>query len=328
VKLKFAIFAAIFILLPIMPVRADAGLDALIAAARKYCGGLSAEFSAMKNWAQAGTIATGVGTATGIGAVAAGVAKSKHDVAADEARAKYDALYGPKSGEAHYYLSYDADEFNKAIDNWVSAEMKKEESVRESKENLQAKINAEDKKSKSLGDLRTGLVAATGVTGTASAVMNVAGAGRMKSDLASQLNECRRAVDAMQKDIARVRFESGTDDPSIPVAEKIARECADWDRVDASKINSWANVNLISAALAGAGGITGAIVSANANSGVVRNDNSETGVKKEAGLNNTAQKIAIGAAAASGVATVAGAVQISAIQKAFKASDKCEEGLK
>ncbi|GHT57620.1 hypothetical protein FACS18945_2370 [Bacteroidia bacterium] len=273
-----------------------------------------------------GAIATGVGTATGAGAVIVGLKKRNLDISLDELRAKYDAISptNDKATNEEYDLTFDPVKLKADIAAFLNTVTDVNKLAISNK--LKNDIAEKDAKSKKLGNIRTGLSAATGVTGVAGAVISATN--KVDSDLKTRLKDCRAAIENMDRDAGRAMAESGSDNPSIATARKISAGCLSWKTVDESKINSFSNIGLIAAAIQAATGIAGAVVSSKANSDNVRSVDTKEGKLKEDKLNMTANTVMIGATAAGGVATVFSALQISAVKKALTAADKCEEALK
>ena len=122
----------------------------------------------------------------------------------------------------------------------------------------------------------------------------------------------------------RAQTENTATDIELSTAQKIITNCRDWEFIDLSPINKRATGAVVSGGTGVALSVIGAITSASANSDSVRHG----GAQKEKNLNVASNILAGGATAASGVATVFNATQISAIKKAATMSDKCEGALK
>lgn len=120
------------------------------------------------------------------------------------------------------------------------------------------------------------------------------------------------------------RVNGSADAAQLNKVETIIRECGAWEYVDLSKINKRATGAAISAGAGAAMAIAGTITSASANSNSVRNDNTESGKKKEKNLNAASNVLAGGTTAASAVAVVFNATQISAIKRAVQTAENCE----
>ncbi len=163
-----------------------------------------------------------------------------------------------------------------------------------------------------------------GSTATNVAGAIIAGTNKVDADLQTQINNCISSVKTLQKSIIQARI-NGED---ITEAQSIATACGEYEYVDISKINNRAKGAMISSTVGAATGLTGTIISATANTDKTRNDNTESGKQKEKNLNTAANTLAIGTTAASAMATVFNATQISAIKKVATVAEKCTGVLK
>ena len=280
------------------------------------CVGIDDSLHDMKVMAGINTAITGVGTAAGIGATAVGFVKQKTDKTIEQLE---NLLKEMKELSNQYSGSdpTDADRqnFMNEYKNGYSAALK-------DKETVQNQIDELTKKSKNLGNWRTGLLAANTATNIAGAA--IAGVNKVDDDLQTQINNCISAVQALNKAtmVARINGED------ISEATEIYNACREYEFIDVSTINKRATGAMVASAVGAGVGLAGTITSGVANSDKNRNDNTDTGKKKEKSLNTASNIMAIGATAASATATVFNATQIAAIKKVAAVSESCTGALK
>ena len=294
--------------------------DSLFAAienVRTACGGISDEMVDMKTKAGINTVITGVGTVAGGVALGTGIAKANVDSkisSLEQELAELERLQGNKFDTLRI-SSDNVTSINADILSYAQTIATK-----------QSDIDDMTKNSKSLGNYRTGTMAGAAVTNIAGAV--VAGSNRVKGDLQSQINNCIAATKTLLNVKMQARIDGDASESELQRADKIVSACSEWELVDLSKINNRAKGATIFSAIGATTGVVGTITSASANSDAVRNDNSDSGKQKEKNLNTTSNILAGTTTAASGVATVFNATQISAIKRAASVADECEGALK
>lgn len=280
--------------------------------ARMNCDKISQSFASMKTMAQVNTAITGVGTAAGVGAVAVGVAKANIDKQIEKLIRDVQQRESTSGS-----TTLTTDESQDFIANTL--ELVKSEQASASPESQL------EKKSKNLGNWRTGLLAgntATNIAGTIIAANN-----RTSSDLRTQLNNCIQSIRDLQDSKIQAQGNGNTDPDTLQKMETIITACRDYDTLDISKIDSKALNAAISSGAGIAVGAAGTITSAVANSDKIRNDNTDAGMAKEKNLNTASNVLAAGATVASGVATVFNAQQISTLSRAQKIATQCSEAL-
>ena len=279
---------------------ANTDLSAAIENVRTTCGNISAELSDMKKMAGITTAVTGVGTVAGGVALGPGIAKANVD----------------KEVEAKEKLPLLTIENENAFKN----------SVLNYAESINQSVNTEkgiaEKKSKQLGNLRTGTMAAATATNIAGAVMS--GTNKVKGDLKQQIDECLASVKTLSNVRMQARIDGSATDADLARAENIIRACDAWTTVDVSSINNRSTGATVSAGIGAGLGLAGTITSASANSNSVRDGDAD----KEKKLNTAANVLAGGTTAASLSATIFNATQISAIKRAATVADECEGALK
>lgn len=291
-------------------------LSSAMSNVRNACSGISDAMRDLKTKAGINTAITGVGTVAGGVALGTGIAKANVDQEQKELEEKVARLIAEKSNVPIENLEIeDEQEFERQIlsvvaGNYsdVSADIKK--------------INELEQKSKTLGNVRTGTLATSTVTniaGTAIAVTN-----KVDEDLESRINKCISATKELSNAKLAAKLEKTATDDELARADKIISACRDWDVVDLKSVNKRATGAAISSGVGIGTGMVGTITSAVANTDATRRGDEQ----KEKSLNTTSNVMAGASTAASAVATVFNATQISAIKKAATVADECEGALK
>lgn len=295
---------------------ANADLTEAIENVRTTCGNISAELTDMKKIAGITTAVTGVGTVAGGVALGTGLAKADVDKEIEELEAQIAELKKSRSGVPVEKLEIaNQNEFNQSLDDFVhtySAELQQKA----------AELSAAEKKSKQLGNVRTGTMAAATATNIAGAVMS--GTNKVKGDLKQQIDECLASVKTLSNVRMQARIDGSANDTDLARAENIIRACDAWSTVDISSINKRSTGATVSSGIGAGLGLAGTITSASANSDSVRDGDAD----KEKKLNTAANVLAGGTTAASLSATIFNATQISAIKRAATVADECEGALK
>ena len=306
--------SGLFLLVTSMPAMAASSLDVAIDNVRATCGAISQELSDMKTRAGIGTAVSAAGTVGGAVAVGAGIAKSNTDKSIEQWRQKLQEMAAKDKSNGVTYSLISQEQLESA-----SKEAKKSDATVENPEN---KISELEQKSKRLGDIRTGTLAASTATNIAGAV--VSGMNRTSGELQQKINSCIESV----SELSRVRMQARLDGSAEPVqlahAERIVSECGVWETVNISSIDNRAKGATVSSGIGAGLGLVGTITSASANSDKVREGDDQ----KEQNLNKAANILAGGTTIASGAATVFNATQISAIKRAAQVADLCEGALK
>lgn len=296
---------------------ANPDLSAAIENVRATCGGIGAELTDMKKMAGITTAVTGVGTVTGGVALGTGLAKANVDKEIEELEAQIAELKKSRSGVPVEELEIaNPNAFKQSRDDFVhtySAELQQKA----------AELSAAEKKSKNLGNVRTGTLAAATATNIAGAVMS--GTNKIKGDLKQQIDECLASVKTLSNIRMQARIDGSANDTELAHAENIIRACDAWTTVDVSPINKRSTGATVSSGIGAGLGLAGTITSASANSDGVRNGDD---TQREKNLNAAANVLAGGTTAASLSATIFNATQISAIKRAATVADECEGALK
>ncbi len=299
--------------------------NAAIMAARDACGGIAAELNEMKTRAGIGTALGATGTVAGGGAVASGIIKSETDKDAEQLSIQIQDLKNQRDNLAYAgtppALGADLLAFRTEFINAYIEKIKKD--IDETINDLQAKHDELTGKSKTLGNVRTGLAAGTAAVNVGGAI--VASQNKVDEDLTDKVARCVAAVADVSDSIMQARV-SGMDTTKM---QQIVDGCADFEYLDLTSINKRATGATWASTLGAVTGAGAAVTSGIANTDKVRDDNTKTGAdsKKEKDLNMASNILSGGATVASGVATVFNATQIKAIKKASEIADKCEKAL-
>lgn len=312
-------------------VASDVSLDTAIANTQISCGGISNHLNDIKKMAGINTVITGIGTAAGAGGVITGLVKASHDVKSASLSAKLKALESRDDDgnvEGFQFLSY-GPEFKKEIDVYVqNIALAQNLDVESEKTELQSQLNASDKKSKTLGNFRTGMLATNTATNIASTI--IASGNRVGGDVKTRVGECMDSIRILDtaRMRARIEYKQKDSDPQMRRAKQISDACGKYNTLDFGKVNSKASGATIAGVVGIATGGAGTVTSAMANSEKVRSNDSVAGQTKEDNLNVASNVLAVGATGSSLVGTVFNAGQISAAKKIISTIDACEEALR
>lgn len=304
-------------------------LDTALRNTYRACVDIDDNLHDLKVLAGVNTAVTSVGSALGVGALAVGLTKAELDK-------RIESLYDVMVSINYSYqgdgqdLSTKAEfavKVNALIDNMTfvvpSTDYQKlADAIKQAQQTQTATEDEMVKKSKKLGNWRTGLLAGNTATNIAGAV--IASKTVNKNDISAQINTCVSAVQDLRNAILSAKL-NGLD---VTEADQIYDACSDYEFVDVDAIAKRGRGAMVSSAVgAGLGGV-GTATSISANSKKIREDDTESGKQKEKNLNTASNVLSAGAAAASVTATVFNARQISAIKKVAQVSEKCTALLK
>lgn len=304
-------------------------LDTALRNTYRACVDIDDNLHDLKVLAGVNTAVTSVGSALGVGALAVGLTKAELDK-------RIESLYDVMVSINYSYqgdgqdLSTKAEfavKVNALIDNMTfvvpSTDYQKlADAIKQAQQTQTATEDEMVKKSKKLGNWRTGLLAGNTATNIAGAV--IASKTVNKNDISTQINTCVSAVQDLRNAILSAKL-NGLD---VTEADQIYDACSDYEFVDVDAIAKRGRGAMVSSAVgAGLGGV-GTATSISANSKKIREDDTESGKQKEKNLNTASNVLSAGAAAASVTATVFNARQISAIKKVAQVSEKCTALLK
>lgn len=276
------------------------------------CVGIDEELADLKKMAGINTAITGVGTGLGIGATSVGITKARTDKDIEEFENYIKELDQAAAQQTERPTRIDMNE--EQIDA-LFADI-------ETYDSDKSKLEKLNKKSKSLGNWRTGLVAGAGATNVAGVI--IAAKNKVNADLQTQIDECKTAVNNLNTSIASARI-NGED---VKEAQNIFNACREYNYVDITPINKRAIGSTISSGIGAGTGVVGTITSAVANTDKTRKDSTDSGKQKEKNLNTASNVLAGATTVASGTATVFNAMQISAVKKVATVAAKCTEVLK
>lgn len=291
---------------------ANTDLTAAIENVRTTCGNISAELSDMKKMAGITTAVTGVGTVAGGVALGTGLAKANVDKEIEELESQIARLIAERGDVPIEHLQIEDEAlFKRQVNEFIAYYQAKEQ-----------EISVAEQKSKNLGNVRTGTMAAATATNIAGAIMS--GTNRVKGDLKQQIDECLMSVKTLSNVRMQARIDGSANDTELVRAENIIRACDAWSTVDITPINNRSKGATISSVIGAGLGLAGTITSASANSKDVRDGDSD----KEKNLNTAANVLAGGTTATSLFGTIFNATQINAIKRAATVADECEGALK
>lgn len=291
---------------------ANADLVAAIENVRATCGGIGAELSDMKKLAGITTAVTGVGTVAGGVALGTGLGKANVDKEIEEWERILQELAIEQEKAQIAFTVINIEDVEKSLAENPVAKLY-----------LDTQLQELNKKSKTLGNIRTGTLATATATNIAGAIMS--GTNKVKGDLKSQIEECLASVKTLSNVRMQARIEGSATDTDLAHAEEIIRACDAWTTVDIGSINNRSTGATVSSGIGAGLGLAGTIASASANSDSVRNGDDK---QKEKNLNTAANVLAGGTTVASVIATVFNATQISAVKRAATVADECEGALK
>ncbi len=303
-RTAFAVFALMGI---VSSAHAAVDLETALSNVRASCGGISEELNQMKTMAGIGTGVSAVGVLAGGAAVATGLMKMGTDAELKE------AIRNLKVPE-NYTEQLDSADLVKALAKVDSASANGSSSL----ENSDL-----EQKSKTLGNIRTGTLAATTAANIAGAAVGGVNMKKAKGSLTEQVSECLASVKELSAAYGQARISRSASEEDLGRIETIVRVCNEWSTVDLSKIDKRATGSFASSVVGAATGTAGTITSALANTQGVRDGDAT----KEKNLNLTANVLAGGATVASTAATIFNATQISAIKRASTVADACEGAL-
>ncbi|MBD5405540.1 hypothetical protein HDR59_03265 [bacterium] len=263
---------------------------------KNSCSGIKDDLKAIQVLAGVSTGASAVGTLTSGGALVTGIMKAKTDK-------KLNELSNMSSLELYEYAK-----------------------------NLEEEKSKLEKKSKTLGNVRTGLMAGSIATSATSTITS--GISTKKLDnLIDKMKDCDTAAKQIKSYISQIQSEiDDADDlknyPLFEKAENIVKSCSGFDTANIKEIKSVMTASTVVGGIGAATSIAGTITSAMANSKDVRNDDSEAGVKKEKGLNIASNVMAGISTGTSAGGIVLGAITLNKLAKNVDVAEKCEDALK
>ena len=282
--------------------------------AKTTCAGVSDEIGKVANISKANTAVTAVGTAASTGALATGIAKSKEEERIDELISQICAANGCT---AEGVAGMSDEQFLRQVLHPMAEIAELQERV---------------KKSKNLGNWRTGLMAGTVGTNLASAIMS--GINIDQSELQQHISACNEVIKFMPN-ISNELRKAGINPNEHAIAKKmdtLSTWCSPIDTKEIEKIEKRMK-GVMGTSIAGTAiGAVGVGTSAAANSSKYMDYKivglSEEDKRKEKALNTTANVMA-GANVATGVVETGLNISLVTLTKRLMdQASRCEEVLK
>lgn len=265
-------------------------VNSKISAVQNSCSGIKSSLDTIFGLSVATTVSSGLGTVAAGGALAVGIVKAKTD----------------KNIENNY-KKIEAMNYNEMVEELTK---------------LKAEIDEDTKKSKTLGNVRTGLMAGATATSAVSTGTSI-GATLTATKLAEKMAQCNADLQALKLAKAELEAEEGKSEK----ADAILSVCTGYDESNIKSLKSLATANTIVSGIGTATAGAGTVTSAMANSKKVRADKSEKGRKKEKGLNLASNILAGVTMGTSATSTTLSAVQINKAKKDSEMAERCESAL-
>ena len=299
-------------------------LDVSIQNVRAACNGLSGQMNELKRMAGINTAVTGVGTLASGGATVAGVVKANVDAQADEIQDWLDRFKNQPtdtSGNPKIDMAaIDKEELmNMVASSGVIAVGGADLSEIAAKKD---ELDQKTQQSKTLGNVRTGLLATGTVTNIAGAV--IAGKNRTQGGLSEMINDCIDAVRALENAKMQMYVAGTVTADDVARADKIIDACGGYKTVDLSVVDNRAKGATISSGIGAVTGLAGTITSGVANSTQTRGGDEV----REKNLNTASNVLGGATTAASLTATIFNATQINAVKNLVQVADQCEAALR
>lgn len=191
------------------------------------------------------------------------------------------------------------------------------------KEKLKEFSNDKDnKEAKTLGNVRTGLMA--GATATSAVSMGTSlGATLTAKKLAEKMEACNEVISNLKMAISVAEAEE-VDAEKLVKAREITSVCTGFDRDNIKTLKTTMTASAVVSGIGTATASAGTVTSILANSEKVRGDNSDRGKKKEKKLNLVSNIMAGVTAGTSGASTVLSATAIKKAKQDSEMAERCE----
>ena len=301
--------------LVVFPVFAQAEflpLNTAIQNAKTACSGIDDSMAHLKMMAGINTAVTAVGTVGGGVALGTGIAKTNVDKKLSGLKDKVKKLIAEKSTIFVEPLTIENEqEFRAAIH---TAALSNNPIVKQ--------VNELEQKSKTLGNVRTGTLAASTVTNIAGTA--IAATNKVDGDLEEKINKCVASIKDLSNAKLTAKVENTATDIELANADIIITACRDYEYIDIKQINNRATGAAVASGIGAGTGFVGTVTSAVANTEQTRAGDE----KREKNLNTTANVMSGATTVASATATIFNATQISAIKKVAIVAETCEGALK
>ena len=291
-------------------------LSTAIQNAKVACSGIDDSMAHLKTMAGVNTAVTAVGTVAGGVALGTGLAKTGVDREQHELEEKVKKLIAEKSNVPIEKLEIENEaEFIATIHSVAYGDKSGiDDDIK--------KINELEKKSKTLGNVRTGTLAVSTVTNVAGTA--IAATNKVDGSLEEKINKCVASIKELSNAKLAAKVEGSAKDTEINQADRIINACRDYEYIDIKSINKRATGAAVASGIGVGTGVVGTITSAVANTDKTRQGDEQ----KEKNLNTMSNVMAGASTAASATATVFNATQISTIKKAATVAEACEGALR
>ena len=301
-------------------------LDVSIQNVRAACDGLSNQMGELKRMAGINTAVTGVGTLASGGATVVGIVKSNVDAQAEEIEKWLERFMNqPTDTSDNPKIDLTGIDKDTLMDMISGSEPVMVAVGGGGKSEIAAKqeeLNQKTQQSKTLGNVRTGLLATGTVSNIAGAV--IAGKNRTQGGLAEMIADCVDAVRALENAKMHAHVAGTATDDDVALADKIIAACGGYKTVDLSVVDNRAKGATISSGIGAATGLVGTITSGVANSNKTRSGDAS----REKNLNTASNVLSGATTAASLTATIFNVTQINAVKDLVQVADQCEDALK
>ncbi|MBP3616018.1 MAG: hypothetical protein J6J27_03835 [Alphaproteobacteria bacterium] len=272
-------------------------VNSKIEAVQNTCSGIKSSLDTIFGLSVATTVSSGLGTVAAGGALAVGIAKAKTDKKQQDLIAMLDDYKINPTEEKKQEILKGFDNLKNSIDK------------------AENEISNLEKKSKTLGNVRTGLMAGATATSAVSTGTSL-GATLTATKLAEKMMQCNADLQALKLAKSELEAEGETNEK----ADKILSVCTGYDEANIKSLKSLATANAVVSGIGTATAGAGTITSAMANSKKVRAGDK----KKEKSLNLASNILAGVTMGTSATSTTLSAVQISKAKKDSEMAEKCE----
>ena len=301
-------------------------LDVAMNNVRAACSGINSKMDHLKLMAGINTGIGAVGTVTGAVALGTGIAKAKKDAESAKLLEKITKQLDNK------YKGFADKHKDVKDDKKLETLFREEVRAKYAEYTKDGKFNEKDKKtgketdlvkekakidaeSKTLGNVRTGMLAANTATSVAGAV--ISSKNKANGSIKEAIDNCMSATDDLRESMMQARM----DGQDTTAAKRIVDACSEYKSADLSKIDKLATGSTVSSSIGAVAGGVGMITSIAANTDSTRKGNAST----EKNLNTASNVLSGVTTATSAVSTVLNGVQIATIKKVVSISEKCEK---
>ena len=303
---------------------------------KESCSGIKQEYDTIFGLNVASSVLSAVGTAASGAALATGIMKSNKDKEIEKKEEIFDLLKSKTEGLSQEEIRNKAAELVEILDTERRdiIEGFKKEFTENDIDSLKQELDKDIKKSKQLGNARTGLMMGATATSAISMGTSIGSVVGLKK-LTEKMGSCNSALKDLKIVKGKVQAEINEIDDSeeknkiekekLNTAKNVLENCKEFD---SKVLTAMSNKSIASAFLSGIGtatGLVGTITSAIANTDKTRNDNSVSGKKKEKALNLTANITAGIVAGTSATSTILSGITAAQVKKESEKAGKCEE---